>query len=148
MVVLTTNQKGAIAETAVVHEATKHGIDVYRPIAEGGRYDMLFDLGSEIVRVQCKWAPRHRDVLVVRCYSTRRNGSGLLRRIYVPGEIDAFAAYCPETAKCYFLPYAMFSGRTQVNLRLGPSRNNQRAGVNWASDFEFAARLRPRLRGP
>jgi len=86
--VLTTNQKGAIAETAIVHEATKHGIDVYRPIAEGGRYDMLFDLGSQIVRVQCKWAPRHRDVLVVRCYSTRRNGSGLLRRIYVPGEIE------------------------------------------------------------
>lgn len=145
---LTTNQKGAIAETAIVHEATKHGIDVYRPIAEGGRYDMLFDLGSEIVRVQCKWAPRHRDVVVVRCYSTRRNGSGLLRRIYTPGEIDAFAAYCPETAKCYLLPYPTFSGRTQVNLRLGRCRNNQRMGVNWASDFEFAARLRAAFAGP
>ena len=119
MVVLTTNQKGAIAETAIIHEAAKQGIDVYRPIAEGGRYDMLFDLGSEIVRVQCKWAPRHRDVVVVRCYSTRRNGSGLLRRIYVPGEIDAFAAYCPEAAKCYFLPLRDVLGPDAGQLATG-----------------------------
>jgi hypothetical protein len=39
---MTTDQKGAIAETAIAHEATKLGIEVYRPIAEGGRFDMIF----------------------------------------------------------------------------------------------------------
>ena len=52
---LTTDQKGAIAETAIAHEATKLGIEVYRPIAEGGRFDMIFLLGDELARVQCKW---------------------------------------------------------------------------------------------
>jgi hypothetical protein len=43
---VTTDQKGAIAETAVAHAAVKLGIDVYRPIAEGGRFDLIFNLGA------------------------------------------------------------------------------------------------------
>ena len=70
---MTTDQKGAIAELAVQLAATKLGIDVYRPVAEGGRYDMIFDLGARAVRVQCKWALALCDVLVVRCYTIRRD---------------------------------------------------------------------------
>src|SRR5215475_14678814 len=49
---MTTDQKGAIAELAIQLAATKLGIDVYRPVAEGGRYDMIFDLEDRLVRVQ------------------------------------------------------------------------------------------------
>jgi PD-(D/E)XK endonuclease len=79
-VVLTTDQKGNIAEQAVVWHATILGIDVYRPVGEGGRYDMLFDLDDRFMRVQCKWAPLHGDVIIVRCYSCRRSPQGLLKR--------------------------------------------------------------------
>jgi hypothetical protein len=139
---LTTNQKGAIAEAAIALAAVKLGIDVYSPLHEGGRYDLIFDLPGRLTRVQCKWAPRHGDVVIVRCYSSRRNRDGLLRRIYGEGEIDAFAAYCPEIARCFFLPYELFVRRTQVQLRLGRPKNNQKLGVNWADDFDFDARLR------
>jgi hypothetical protein len=108
---------------------------------------MIFDLGARLIRVRCKWAPQHGDVVVLRCYSARRNRDGLLRRIYADGEIDAFAAYCQAIDRCYFLPFDLFLGRTQVHLRLGPCKNNQNAGVNWASSFEFAATL-SRLKGP
>ena len=84
---------------------------------------------------------RHRDVVVLRCYSCRRNRDGLLRRKYADGEIDAFAAYCPDTDCSYFLQFALFTGRSQVLLRLAPSRNNQHLGINWAKDYEFAAKL-------
>jgi hypothetical protein len=142
--VLTTDQKGAVAETAIVHAATKLGIDVYTPVGEGGRYDLIFDLEDRLVRVQCKWAPRQGDVVILRCYSARRNRDGLLRRRYLEGEIDAFAGYCPDLDRCYYLPYDLFAGRTQVQLRLGPCRNNQKAGVNWAESFDFVAILGPR----
>ena len=138
---LTTDQKGNIAETAIVAAAIKLGIDVYRPVGEGGRYDMIFEVEDRLYRVQCKWAPRHKDVVVLRCYSSRRSRDGLLRRKYVAGEFDAFAAYCPDTELCYFLPYELFDGRTQVHLRLAPCENNQKVGVHWASDFEFTATL-------
>jgi hypothetical protein len=138
---LTSDQKGNIAEAAIVAAAVKLGIDVYRPVGEGGRYDMIFELGSSLVRVQCKWAPRHRDVVVLRCYSARRSRDGLIRRLYKGGEIDAFAAYCHDVDTCYFLPFETLLGCTQVHLRLGPCRNNQSIGVRWAADYEFAATL-------
>jgi hypothetical protein len=77
----TTDQKGAIAETAIAHAATKLGIEVYRPIAEGGRFDMIFLLGEQLVRVQCKWGSRNGDVIVVRCYSCWRAREGLRKRL-------------------------------------------------------------------
>ena len=51
---MTTDQKGAIAEAAVVFEATKLGIPVLRPLAEGLRYDLVFELEGRLIRVQCK----------------------------------------------------------------------------------------------
>jgi hypothetical protein len=138
---LTTDQKGNVAEAAIVAAAVKLGIDVYRPVGEGGRYDMIFEIEDRLWRVQCKWVPRHQDVVVLRCYSSRRNRDGLIRLKYVAGEFDAFAAYCPDNEVCYFLPYEFFDGRTQVHLRLGPCRNNQHVGIHWASRFEFAATL-------
>ena len=138
---MTTDQKGGIAELAITMAATKLGVEVYRPAIEGGRYDLIFAIGSRLVRVQCKWAPLERDVVVVRCYSSRRGRDGLLRRVYEPGEIDAYAAYCLANDTCYFLPYELFHRRTQVTLRTEPTRNNQSLGVNWAKDFEFEATL-------
>jgi PD-(D/E)XK endonuclease len=138
---LTTDQKGNIAEAEIVASAITLGIDVYTPVGEGGRYDMIFEIGDQLVRVQCKWAPRRGDVIVLRCYSSRRNRDGLLRRKYLEGEIDAFAAYCPHTDRCYFLPFDLFSCRSEVLLRLAPCKNNQNVRVNWAKDYEFAATL-------
>jgi hypothetical protein len=60
-VVLTTDQKGAIAESAVTHEAIKLGLNVYRPLVEGGRYDLILEAGTALLRVQCS-GPTSREV--------------------------------------------------------------------------------------
>jgi hypothetical protein len=91
--VLTTNQKGTTAELAVALEAVKLGLGVYAPFGDE-RYDLIFDLRPRLVRVQCKWASRHDDVVVARLYSARRAREGLRRHFYSTDEIDAFAAYC------------------------------------------------------
>jgi PD-(D/E)XK nuclease superfamily protein len=138
---MTTGQKGGIAELAIALAAVRLGVEVYRPLVEGGRYDLIFGVGRRLIRVQCKWAPREGDVVMVRCYSCRRSRDGLLKRSYEPGEVDAFAAYCAEVDRCYFLPYERFSGRAHISLRLSPTKNNQSSRVNWASSFEFGATL-------
>ncbi len=105
---------------------------------------MIFEVGRTLWRVQCKWTPIYRNVIGLRCYSSRRNRDGLVRRAYAAGELDAYAVYCPDNGRCYFVPYAAFGMRTHVSLRLDPCRNNQRTGINWAEDYEFAATLGPR----
>jgi hypothetical protein len=139
--VLTTDQKGAIAESAVAHEAVKLGLGVYRPLVEGGRSDLVLEVGHELFRVQCKFARLYGDVVKVCCYSTRRAREGLRKKTYRASEVDFIAAYCPDLNRCFLLRAEHFDGRAQVDLRVSPSRNNQRIGVNWADDFDFGARL-------
>jgi hypothetical protein len=134
---LSTDQKGAIAESAIVHAAIKLGIGVFKPVTDGHRYDLVFDLFRRLVRVQCKWAPLYRNVVIVRVYSSRRTATGLSRRRYTAGEIDAIAVYCPELDRCFFIPAQRVDGHQQLSLRVEPSRNNQAVGVNWADDFAF-----------
>ncbi|MGH3110693.1 MAG: group I intron-associated PD-(D/E)XK endonuclease [Gaiellaceae bacterium] len=104
-------------------------------------------MGSRLLRVQCKWAPRIRDVVLVRCRSCRRTRDGLQYRGYTAAEIDMIAAYCPDLDRSYLISADSFDGRVQLYLRLSPSRNNQRSGVNWADDFVLEAKLRDLL-GP
>src|SRR5207249_12064376 len=80
-------------------------------------------------------------VLIVRCRRNRRSRDGFLVRTYSAYEIDAFAAYCEEVDECYFLPFDVFGDRRNVRLRLTPTKNNQARGINWAKDYEFAAKL-------
>jgi hypothetical protein len=35
------------------------------------------------------------------------------------------------------LPVARFPGKRNIQLRLAPPRNNQVAGINWASEFRI-----------
>jgi hypothetical protein len=115
----------------------------HRPIAEGGRFDMIFVRGDELARVQCKWASLHGDVLVVRCYSCRRVRAGHRKRRYTPAEIDAIGAYSIDLDRCFYIPIEAVGSRHDMRLRPAPARNNQRQLVSWADDYDFAATLRP-----
>ena len=138
---LTTDQKGAIAEAAITYAALKAGIEVYRPVGEGGRCDLILGFGDRLIRVQSKWAVRCGDVIAVRCYSSRRTNRGFLKRSYTRDEVDAFAAYSADLERCYLLPLELFENQRYIQLRLEPTRNNQRQGINWAENFEFPATL-------
>jgi PD-(D/E)XK endonuclease len=136
---LTTDQKGVVAELAIARQAAELGIGVWTAYTVE-RYDLIFDFRPRLVRVQCKWASRYDDVVIVRCYSNRRSRDDLLRRTYSASDVDAFAAYCAEIDTCYFLPLE-FGERNSIQLRLSATRNNQRA-----KNYEFVATL-PRLPG-
>jgi hypothetical protein len=138
--VLTTNQKGAIAEAAIIHEATKLGIPVLRPTTDE-RYDIVLDLRGRFVRVQCKWAALKGEVVAFPCRSCRRAREGLRHRPYRSEEIDAFAAYCADLDRSFYVPMHVAQGRLAIQFRISPTRNNQRVGVNWADDFDFAATI-------
>ena len=144
---LTTNQKGLIAENAVIREAILLGIGVARPL-DDERYDLILDFGPTLVRAQCKWAVRKGDIVLVNCYTSRRGPHGMIIRRYSEDEIDAFVAYCAELDRCYYLPRDEFDGKRFVHLRLAPSKNNQRAKTNAAGEYEFDAKLAAHVYGP
>jgi PD-(D/E)XK endonuclease len=143
---LTTNQKGTLAEAKITALAVEYGLGVSRPL-DDERYDLILDLRPALVRVQCKWARRIGDVVCARLYTSRRGPEGSRSRRYSPGEFDAFGLYCPDNERCYLLPADDCIANRQLHLRLGPPRNNQESRIRWARDHEFGATL-SRLSGP
>ena len=136
---LSTNQKGGIAETAITAAAYALDIPVLRPVVEHCRYDLAFEIGERILRVQCKWGSLDADgaVIKVALQTSYLTPSGYVRTPYTPEEIDLVAVYCGELHRCYLLPSSLACRRTSVFLRLTPPKNGQRACINLASDYEF-----------
>ncbi len=146
---LTSNDKGNIAELAIALEATKLGIEVLKPVSEHVRYDLAFDLGHRILRVQCKWARFQGAVVAVNLVGYRLTSRGSVRTKYSPDEIDAVAAYCHELNRVFFIPASEVTERAAVYLRIEEPKNGQRAALNWADDYSLGAiaQLGERLRG-
>jgi hypothetical protein len=137
--VLSTNQKGAIAEAHIIAAAIELGIPVLKPVNDGLRYDIVFDLGSRLVRTQCKWANREQDVVVIRSRTSRHTPRGYVTTTYSASEVDGIAAWCPDTNECYFVPITEIDGRACMHLRLAPARNNQELFVHWAAQYRLGA---------
>jgi hypothetical protein len=143
---LTTNQKGTLAEAKIAAVAVELGLGVWRPL-DDERFDLILDLRPTLIRVQCKWAAKVGDVVAARLYTNRRGPDGLITRRYNPGEFDAFGLYCLDNDRCYLLPAHECVAHRQIHLRLAPSLNNQALRIRWARDYEFRATLQ-RLPGP
>jgi hypothetical protein len=131
--------KGAIAEAAITAPAIELGLVVLRPLVEDRRYDLIIDTGPELLRVQCKWAPRRGSVVAVHLIPCRHTPAGYLRSTYGPDEVDGFGVSCQELRRCFYVPIAHAAGRTGMHLRLRPAANNQRTAINFAADYDFGA---------
>jgi prevent-host-death family protein len=132
------NLKGNVAELKIAAEATRLGVPVLRPMTEHERYDMVFELGTRLLRVQCKWASVSGDVIAVATGGNRLTPRGYVRSTYGRQEIDAIAVYCGGLDQCYLLPIELVAGRYLIHLRLAAAKNGQRACLNWAADYELA----------
>ncbi len=138
---MTPGQKGALAEAEITAAATRMRLLVLHPFGDGARYDLGIDIGSRVLRVQCKWASMQGDVLNARCVTNRHTPRGYVATTYSPDEIDAIAAYAPDMDRCYLIPAEEVDGRTALSLRIAPTRNNQARLVRWAKDYEFERML-------
>jgi PD-(D/E)XK endonuclease len=146
----TPSMKGAIAEAVIAAEAVKAGVGVLRPIVEGLRYDLVFDVAGRLLRIQCKSGRARNGVVVIGTRSCRHTPRGYVRSSYTSPEIGAIAVYCMDLNTCYFLPIEEIDGSSTVHLRLTPAANNQRVAVRYAAHFEFRgaiAQLGERLTG-
>src|SRR4051812_22443711 len=137
---LSSDQKGGVAELAIATAAVKLGIPVLRPLVEHVRYDLAFQLGARLLRVQCKWGCLDDEGAIIKVQlqgSWLSPTEGYVRSSYSEDEIDLVAVYCEPLDRCYLLPIALVAGRRAIHLRLKPPRNGQRACLNLAVDFEL-----------
>lgn len=137
---LTPTEKGGIAEAAITSRAVQLGVVVARPLVEGRRYDLIFDIGERLLRVQCKWSSLADGCVRVHARTSRHTPSrGYVTGTYAAHEIDLIAAYCADLDRVYVIPIGECAGQSMLHLRVEPARNNQRSFVRWAAQYELGA---------
>jgi prevent-host-death family protein len=145
------NQKGNVAELAIAAEAARLNLSVLKPMTEHERYDLVLGICGRFFRVQCKWGFCDGDRILVRLTSSYHSPTrGYVTKTYAADEVDFVAVYCEVTGKSYLLPIETVAGLGMFTLRLSPARNNQRAALNFAADYEFpgaVAQLEERVAG-
>jgi prevent-host-death family protein len=132
------NRKGNAAELAIAAEASRLGLEVYMPLTEHGRTDLVLGIAGKLYRVQCKWGARVGEKVQVRLSTSHHSPTrGYVVKTYDRSEIDLVAVYCGDLRTSYILTPDLFEGRSTIWLRTGPAKNGQRAALNWAADYEF-----------
>jgi PD-(D/E)XK endonuclease len=128
-----TATRGNEAEAKILAALIERGFEVLVPFGGGQPYDLVIDLGGfDLLKVQCKtgW-----DVNGCIVFHTTSTDHGQGRRPYL-GLAHIFGVYFPPRQTIYLLPLDAVAG-SLGRLRLEPTRNNQKRGVRFASDFEI-----------
>ena len=129
---MNTNQKGAIAETAVLAAAVARGYMVSLPVGHCS-YDLVIDRHNLLERVQVK-------------YLTLRNGKVLVRFNdpttlnnnvnYTSTNVDALVIYESLSGRIFWIPVSVGEHCSTINIRLNPAANGQKSGIRNALEFE------------
>lgn len=145
------NHKGNVAELAIAAEAARLGLSALMPMTEHERFDLVLGIAGRLLRVQCKWGACDGDTIQVRLTSSYHSPTrGYVTKTYAAHEVDAVGIYCEATGKSYLVPIEKVAGLGLFTLRLSPARNNQRAALNSAAEYEFpgaVAQLEERVAG-
>jgi hypothetical protein len=125
---------------AVMIAAREAGYAIAVPFGENTRYDLVFDDGRMLSRVQCKTRRLRAGAVIFSTASTYLHHShpGVSRRPY-QGEIDYFAVHCAATGGVYLVPIGHVPTRTTAMLRVEPARNRQRKRIRLARDYQIGA---------
>jgi len=133
-----TNRLGAYAVAKVFQRALEKGVDLYQPLMES-RCDLVLDDGLKLYRTQVKYAgaspPKHcRGVVPLGLRKWRSDGRAILP-CYTVAEIDLLLVYVRKIDRILWLGPEVFDGRKNLQIRIEPTRNNQRKGCLLAADY-------------
>ncbi len=105
-----TKLKGDIAEQAVVLQALKQGWEVLKPFGDRLSYDLVFDVGRILVKIQVKyaWFDVKRGNYVVDVRRTKTNRRQMLRETYKVEDFDFAIVYLEELEVFYVIPCDVF----------------------------------------
>jgi hypothetical protein len=105
-----TKLKGDIAEQAAILQALKRGWGVLRPVGDRLPYDLVFDVGSHLVKIQVKsaWFDEPSGNYVVDNRRTKTNRRKMLREVYQLSDFDVALVYVEPLELFYIFPASVF----------------------------------------
>ncbi len=143
---LNTKQKGDIAEQAAILQALRRGWGVLHPVGDRLPYDLVFDLGGCLVKIQVKtaWLDEGSGNYMMDTRRTKTNRRIMLRDSYRPADFDFALVYLAEVDLFYVIPVDVFlSYKSGISLVEAARRQRKprSAGYRdaWGLIVEWAA---------
>jgi hypothetical protein len=137
---LSTTQKGDIAETAILAALTELGHPVSVPLAGATRYDCIVDLPAGLTRVQIKHGRVTDDHVEASLKRTNPNHNEYKQSYYKPDEIDAFAIHAPKIERSFWIPFDD-APKAKVRIRYRGQPDIDHPSVRWAADHALEAQF-------
>ena len=105
-----TKMKGDLAEQAVVLQALKRGWGVLKPVGDRLPYDLVFDVGGRLVKIQVKsaWFDQRTGNYVVDTRRTKTNRRTIKRETYTLADFDFAVVYLEDKEVFYVFPVTVF----------------------------------------
>lgn len=107
-----TKLKGDIAEQAAILHALKRGWGVLKPVGDRLPYDLVFDVGGTLLKIQVKsaWFDKPSGNYVVDNRRTKTNRRVMIRDGYTSSDFDFALVFLNELDLFYVFPVEVFVG--------------------------------------
>lgn len=128
-----TQVKGNLVELQCIMKFMSMGFECSTPYGNQAKYDILIDVGNEIIRVQCKkshWVDDKKGIMFSTSSQTT-NTKKTIRHKYTSDQIDYFATCWGENV--YLVPVDECS--TSKTLRIIPKTDSTPNNVCMAEDY-------------
>ena len=122
----------------VAADLMRRGYKIAFPYGEDWDFDLVVCRDDKTLeRVQVKYSTSNGEVVCVRARShSLTNGKVRRTKHYTADTVDWLAVYEPTTGRCYYVPAVeLGAGMCELQLRLTPPRNGQRARIRFARDY-------------
>jgi hypothetical protein len=133
---MNTNDKGRIAELLAIAKYISLGYIVLEPVNKDGVYDLVIEKDNKFKKVQVKTLRDKDSFYEMSLRSTSHNRTGNFTKHYCEEDIDLFVGVDILNNRIFQIPIGS-CGKTTINLRKTPTKNNFKKLVKYASDFEI-----------
>ena len=128
-----TKIKGNLVELQCIMKFMSMGFECSMPYGDSAKYDIIVDIGDELLRVQCKksrWID-NKNSIIFSCVSQTTNTQKTTRHSYTGKQIDYFATCWEDNV--YLVPVDECS--QSKSLRITPVTDKTPSNVNLAEDY-------------
>lgn len=99
-----TIEKGYIGQLIVEKQLIQHGWNLYKPILENGKVDLIIEKDNKYLRIQIKTIQQYGNSKIIPVRKISHNMGQYKTHFYTEDEIDYFIGVDVETEMMYILP--------------------------------------------
>lgn len=131
---LSTKFKGTLTELQVQTYFLSKGYNISVPVCEESKYDLVLDIGKQLLRIQIKTArlSEEKCSITFNCRTTCCNTRESKKRSYSENEIDYFATFWNDNV--YLVPIGETSSEKRLHFNV--SEKEKRKNCSYLEDYD------------